>query len=133
MTIEKELLDKLKRVFDIGKASMDTISDSKEQNCLFIEVQSSRYNYRDLKVTGRMSGLVTLFAPGDKLPFGYFAKRIQQADVDDTIDLFFYDLEENRLVMKNIVERTCRFVYFFNGQFDPEVGTITSITFEEGD
>ena len=68
-----------------------------------------------------------MFGNAEKLPFGFFSKAIKNADDEDTRDLFFFDLENNSRVFRNIVQRGFSFVYFFDSQYDPKVGSITSV------
>jgi hypothetical protein len=58
------------------------------------------------------------------------SKKINEASVSDTKDIFFHEFEENAPVYKNIVERTASFVFFYSSQYDPSKGTITSIELE---
>jgi len=71
-----------------------------------------------------------IFANLEKMPYGFFAKRINEADPDDIVDFFFHDIEENSGYYKDIVERAASFVFFFDSQYDPSKGTITSIDLE---
>jgi hypothetical protein len=124
---EKELAEKFKRIFDFKKVRYDAASDSQEQECLFIDIQKSQNQVKDGKFVGKVTGKISVWANSEKLPYGYFSKRIAEADKADTKDLFFYELEQNAGTMGNIVERTSGFIYLFDMQFDPNVGEITSL------
>lgn len=128
---EHELSEKFKRIFGVKKVTFDQPSDSQEQECLFIEVENSWNTIKDDKAIARVTGNCIMFGNAEKLPFGFYSKRIKQADYNDTKDLFFFDIEANTRRYQNIVQRGFSFVYFFNSQYDPEHGTITSIEFEE--
>jgi hypothetical protein len=68
------------------------------------------------------------------MPFGYFNKRIQQADHSLTKNLFFFDIDLNPLNsparLVNILERRVRFVYLYKAQYDPAHGELTSLNVE---
>lgn len=127
---EKSLKDKFTRIFDFKKVTYDMPGESEEQECIFIEIDSTNAAIKDGRQFCKVTGKAHVFAQNDKLPGGYFAKRIKLSDLDDTRDLFFYDLEQNVRVFQNIVRRSFSFVYFFNSQYDPETGTITSVEFQ---
>ncbi len=128
---EKTLADKFKKIFEFKKVTFDDPSDSKEQNCLFIDVEVPHNKILDGKVIARVTGKATVYAPANELPFGYFAKKIAKALGPDTKDLFFFDVEHNARLYENIVERSFSFVYFFSGQYDPSTGTITTLSIGE--
>lgn len=128
---EKSLEDKLKRIFQFNKVSYDTPSDIKEQECLFVRIDKAIPSIKDKMELCKVMGKLQVFANSDKLPYGYFLKCISKAQPDDVRDFFFYDMEENVGYYRNLDERSVSFVYFFNSQFDPDVGSITSITFSE--
>lgn len=125
---EKTLEEKFKKIFGVKKVTFDQPSDLKEQECIFIEVEDSKNNIKDGRVTMMISGNGSMFGVSEKLPFGFFSKAIKQADSDDTHDIFFHQLETNTRYYRNLVQRGFSFVYFFNSQYDPKIGSITSVT-----
>ena len=125
---EKDLSDKLQRIFDLKKVSYHEISGSQEQECLFIKIQTSQNQVADGKLRGKVTGQITLFANEDKLPYGYFAKQMALAKISDIKNLFFFDFEENVGTIDNITQRTASFIYLFDMQYNPNMGEITSIT-----
>jgi hypothetical protein len=127
---EKSLSDRLKRIFDLKKATFDLPSESQEQECLFIEVVSSKNQVTDAKFKAKVTGKIRVFCNTDKLPYGYFSKKIAEADPEDTKDLFFYDIEENNGTFLNIAERTMSFIYLFDGQYNPDIGDINQLISE---
>lgn len=129
--LEATLQETLKRIFDLKKCTFDSVSESREQECIFVEVDSNRGSIKDGVEVFRVEGRIRVFANRDKLPLGYFAKKIHEADPTDTQDLFFFDIEQNLGIIQNIVERTVSFVYLYSGQYDPALGTITSIEISE--
>lgn len=128
---ESKLKETFQRIFDVKKVSFDQPGESQEQECLFIEISTSKNAIKDGLALAMVEGNCIMFANGEKLPFGFFSKRIRQADLADTKDLFFFDIEGNTKRYGNIVQRGFSFVYFFRGQYDPETGSITSIEFME--
>jgi hypothetical protein len=129
---EKALKDKLKEIFDLDKVTFDLPSSSKEQECLFVEVQSSKNTIKDGAQIAKVTGKITVFGSLDKMPYGYFSKKIHEAG-SKAKDLFFYDFEENQGTFRNISERSLSFVFFYDGQYDPNLGTINSIQIEVSD
>jgi hypothetical protein len=129
--IESQLKDTLMRIFDFKKATFNMPdSDAQEQECLFIEIQDSKNRMGEAVQKGKISGIIRVFVNSDKMPLGYFAKKIEQAQSSDTKDLFFYEIEQNAGTYQNIVERTTKFIYFFNSQYNPSVGTINQVTID---
>lgn len=127
---EAELQSKLKTIFRLPKVSYNTPSESQEQECLFVQIDTVRTSIKDAREIARVNGKLHVYANHDKLPYGYFSKCIAEAAATDSIKFFFYDFEENSGRFLNLVERSLSFVYFFDGQYDPNVGTITSIALE---
>lgn len=128
---ESALQAQLKRIFELKKATFAAPGDAREQETLFIEVESARHSIKEGRSWSKVTGRVTVFGNSDKLPFGYFSKCIAKASTEDTLPLFFFDIEESSPVFQNIVARSFGFVFFFNSQYDPEIGTITSIDLQE--
>lgn len=136
-----ELSEKLKKIFALKKVTFDMPSDkfggedlpSHEQGVLFIEIANARTRIKDARQIARVNGKIRIYAQGEKLPFGFLTKALAEADGDDTENFFFYDLEENASSFVNIVERSASFVFFFSSQYNPEVGTLTSLNLQEDD
>ncbi len=126
---EKVLASKLISIFQIPSVKFDMPGESKEQETIFVEVDKSRQHFKDGRVYAKVEGKLMLFAQSDKFPFGYLSKCIE-AHPAETKDLFFHDFEDNTRLYENIVERRLSFVYFFNSQYDPELGNINSIAIE---
>lgn len=129
---EKALAEKFKTIFDFKKVRYDRPSEeTPEQQTLFVQIDESRAIIKSKKQLTRVAGQATVFAEAEQLPFGYFAKRIAKADTDLTKDLFFFEVDQNTRQFVNIVQRSFSFVFFFNSQYDPDVGIINEVTFEE--
>lgn len=127
---EKALKDSLRQIFDFDKVTYDAVSEDEEQEVLFIEIESSKNSIKDGLQVAKVTGKLRTFANAEKLPFGYFSKKIQEADKSLTYPFFFYEFEESAQGFRNIVERSVSFVYFFDSQYNPELGTISSIDLE---
>lgn len=127
---EKELGDKFKRIFQMKKYLYDVPSDSQEQECLFINVISSKNQVKDGRVTGKVTGKILVFCNPEKLPYGYFTKCVVEAEISDTKDLFFYEFEDNAGMASGISERSMSFIYLFDQQYNPNIGELTSLTNE---
>ena len=124
---ETTLSDKLERIFDLKKSTYDIPSESQEQECLFINIQSSKNHFRDGRAVGKVTGTISVFGNPDKLPYGYFSKRLMEAKREDTKDLYFYDIEVNNQMRTGISERTMSFIYLYDMQYNPNIGEITSL------
>jgi hypothetical protein len=124
---DNDLKNKLNRLFDFDKVTYDEPSDSNEFECLFISVSNPGVKIKDGYATAKVEGECFYFGNSDKIKFGYFSEKIDKADSIETKDLFFYDIENNERLFNNKVQRSFKFVYFFRTQYDPELGTITSI------
>ncbi len=132
----EELKAKLHLIFGLRKTTFDaatinSVTGSFEQDTLFIEVNQSNSRVTEGKAYAKVEGSLVVFSQMDKMPFGYFNKRIQQADPVLTKDLFFFDIDLNPANsparIQNITERRLRFVYLYSDQYDPAQGQITSV------
>ena len=121
----------LKKIFDVDKVTFNLPSKEDEQEVIFVEVDSAINKIKDGRALSRVTGKLRMFASQDKLPFGYFSKKIDAADPAHVIKFYFYNFEENTGRFQNIVERTLGFVYFFDSQYDPALGTLNSIELSE--
>jgi hypothetical protein len=126
---ESHLSSRLALIFDLPKVSYDMPSDISEQECLFIEIKQARVRVSDGFLRARVEGECRIWAQRDKMPFGYLSKQIQRAPKFMTDSFFFYDIEEGRKMYQNIIEKLFKFVFFFEGQYDPNLGEIDSINF----
>src|SRR5690349_592921 len=119
------MLDKLSRIFELKRTTLDAPSinsttGSFEQETLFVEINETLIRVTEGKSYARVLGTLTVFAQFDKLPYGYFNKRIQQSDHSLTKDFFFFDVDLNPANsparFQNIAERRLRFVYLYAAQ-----------------
>jgi hypothetical protein len=125
---KKELSETLHNIFGIPKVSFDNSGD-KEQNILFVDVASNVTVAKKTKVTAKVTGTLRMYAPNDKLTFGFFAKKLHTCSPSDQANLFFYEMDQSGEYYGNLVERTCNFVYFFQDHYDPEDGELDEIEF----
>lgn len=137
---ESTLKTKLKAIFGLPKVTYDThgpmgqgdkASDSREQETLFVEIQEVTSTIKEGVATARVVARCSVFGVSEKIPYGFFAKRIQAAPVELTKDFFFYDLEKNSNFFVNVTERSFSFLYLFTSQYDPNHGNLTDIEVTE--
>ncbi len=130
---EKELSEKFQAIFAVKKVTYDTPGESREQGCIFIEIENSRNSFKDGKAIAMVTGNAVIFSRNEEIPFGFFSKAIAKAPAALTKDLFFFDIEANTQRFRDIVQRGFSFTYFFNSQYDPAIGSITGVdvTIEE--
>jgi hypothetical protein len=122
--------DQLKRIFRVERVTYDRPGDSQEQEGLFIDVQKAMTRLIDGRQIARVEGKIHIFVNSDKIRYGFFSKALAEADPADASSFFFHDFEENKGTFRNIAERALSFVYFFDSQFDPAIGTLTEINLE---
>lgn len=125
-TVESSLSELFSKIFDFKNVSFAAPGEAREQEKMFIEVEVCRTRILDKREVARVQGKVTVFANSDKLPLGYLSKCIANHP-DETKDLFFFDVEANSRLYENIVERGFSFVYFFDSQYDPDLGTLNQV------
>lgn len=127
--VEKALERAFKEIFQVKKVSFNQPGESGEQDCLFIEVEKTQYTFRDGREVAKVTGNAQMFGQNSEVTFGFFAKAIAKAKPTWTAPFFFYDFEENTKRQINLVQRALSFVYFFDSQYDPVTGKITSVNF----
>ena len=128
---EADLTEKLQTIFGFKNVSFDLPAETVEQEKLFVAIETCRSHVKDAIIKAKVTGKIHVHVNREKMPYGYFAKRIAEAPGEITSDFFFYDIEENTGRYLNIAERSASFVFFFSTQYNPEVGTMTSINFEQ--
>ncbi len=132
----KELTARFEKIFGLKKVTFAAPSDSFEQDTLFIEIQAVRSNGGEGTMAAKVTGSVFTYSQADKLPYGFFAKRIAQAAPELVADLFFFDLDRETLVsqarLQNIGERRASFVFLYEAQYDPNQGSVASFELSEG-
>lgn len=127
---ETTLETALKKIFDVPIVTYSKPDPKNiEQNVLFVDVVKAVIGAKEKKATARVTAEVTMYAPANKLKFGFFGKRLYMADATDTAPFYFYNLEESDKLYGDLVERRCKFIYFFSSEYDPEHGSLTSVEF----
>lgn len=127
---------KLKEIFGLKKVTFDEPSEVFEQDTLFVVIEECLSRATQGNAYAKVTGSIVIFSERDKLPYGFFAKRIAQAPATATKEFFFFDTDVDALNsparLQNISERRSRFVYLYSGQYDPNQGLLTSVEFDEG-
>jgi hypothetical protein len=133
-----DLLSKFQRVFGVNKTTFDAPDyAAPEQDSLFIEISDvkPRMSGKDGgRATCVVAGAAIIFSQSNRLPFGFFAKRVEQADIADTKNFIFereVDVANSPARVMNLHERRMGFTFLFDTQYDPDRGELTSVTFTE--
>lgn len=130
-----ELLTTLSTIFGFKKTtynapSMDS-TGSFEQDTLFIQIDEAPFRVTEGKAMAKVLGSLIVFSQIEKLPFGFFNRKINMASHELTKNLFFFDIDSvpanSAARIQNIAERRLRFVYLYSSQYDPAHGLITSL------
>lgn len=135
----KDLERRLSEIFGFDKTTFDAFKpDTPEQDTLFISILHARSKVGDKsRETARVSGDLVTFSQIGKLPYGFFAKKIERASVDAKRGLNFYeidvDIQNSPARFRNIHERRCSFVFLYDAQHDPARGTLNSLTWSQSD
>jgi hypothetical protein len=126
---KKDLAERLHRIFGIPKVTFEN-SDDKEQNLMFVDVtKTSHHVAKKTEIGCIVDGLITVFAPNDKLTFGFFQKRLHTCDPEDGRLFFFYNLDQSNEYFGNLIAIKCNFSFFFKAPYDPEAGVIDEVNF----
>lgn len=117
------------------KVSFNAPSESFEQEVGFIAIAQTRTSAGQGRIRAKVTGYVSVFAQTDKMPFGYFAKKIAQAKAEHRAGFFFFDIDENVLNsparMVNLAERRVSFVYLVDEQYDPNQGAMAGFSIKQ--
>lgn len=131
----KDLIKRLEIIFGMEKTTMLAASDSYEQDTLFVEILSSRSRASGAgggRETARVTGSLLIYSQEDRLSYGFFAKRIEQAPAAVKAPLFFYDMDvdvvDSPAREVNLHERRTSFMFLYESQYDPDRGHLTSLT-----
>lgn len=127
---EKKLQEQVQKIFSLKKVTFDAPGESQEQEAAFIQIENAKTRVKDGREIAQVAGTIRVFAPSNKLPYGFFAKQIDKASAEDRRGFFFHSFEENKGKFRNIVERSVQFQYLFDSQYDPALGSIESVNFE---
>jgi hypothetical protein len=129
----KELKEKLIEIFGMP-VSFDNPSDSYEQDKLFVEVVDCKTRPSGKNIYAKVTGDIAIFAQREKMPYGFFAKKIEKASFEMKQNLHFFtiDREEanSEAKLMNISERRASFVFLYQTQYDPAKGEINEVSFD---
>lgn len=134
---EKDLKARLERIFGIRKTTYDAPDyDAPEQDALFVEIATARSRMSN-KAGGRQTavvdGALIVFSQAERMPYGFFAKRVEQAAPADTRPLIFereVDLPDSPARKMNLHERRVGFRFLYDSQYDPSRGDLTTLTMD---
>jgi hypothetical protein len=127
---KKELQRRFQEIFQMGKSTYNTVSEEcPEQDVLFITIEDARCTSGGGKESAIVKGFITVFSQNERLPYGFFEKKILKADNTLTKDLHFHDMDQNAGQIMNLVGRRNHFTFLYQGIYDPNQGHITSIEF----
>lgn len=136
----KDLLRRLEAIFQFEKTTMLASSEAYEQDTLFVEIISSRSHVSGAnggRETAKVKGTLVVFSQDDRLPYGFFIKRIEQAAAELKAPLFFFDIDvddvESPARLQNLHERRTSFQFLYDSQYDPDRGSLTSLTLSIND
>lgn len=114
---------KLERIFGLKRVTFNAPGETYEQDTLFVEIQECRTRATQGRCRAKVTGNLVLYTQVDKTPYGFFAKKLHKADLQDTKPFYFFNLDQDILGSEarymNITERRCNFVFLYDEQYDP--------------
>lgn len=133
--IHHDIKNRLEKIFGIKRVSFDTPEDTKdiEQDVLFVTIDDAQSRPSEGVVKSRVSGTLRIYSQIEKIPIGFFSKRIDRADPELTKPFFFFDVEQVVPIYQSISERSARFLFLHTAQYNPPRGTITELEFPDGE
>ena len=128
----KNLEEKLINIFGISRVSFAEPSAENEQNVLFVNITNCKTSFAAKNIYFEVRGGITLYSINERLPFGYFQRKIELAKKEDAERFFFYNIEENLQYggQVGLTERTCDFVFTYSTDFNPNRGEINEINLQ---
>lgn len=131
---KKDLLRRLEIIFDFAKTTFDAPSEEFEQDTLFIEIAFARPRMSNKSgglETAKVVGSLIVYSQDNRLAYGTFSKRIEQAPPAIKRPFFFYDIDTDDASSpareRNIHERRLSFVFLYESQYDPDKGQLTTL------
>lgn len=132
---KKDLERRLKGIFDFKKITFNAPNyEALDQGTMYVKVNDVKARVGAGTESARVLGELIVFSQNNVFPFGYIAKRVEQARAEFTRPLFFYDFDKDEPSpsrIQNVFERHTSFVFLYSGQYDPDHGALTSIAFPE--
>lgn len=131
MGVEEILTSKLQKIFGIRKVTFCLPGEDREQDALFVHVNRNRSSFAKNKMSFNISGEIKLFSQNEKVPYGFFNRKIEQAKKEDKDGFFFHGFDENDPYgPQNLSERKVSFTYLTTTQYDPDKGEINQLQLE---
>lgn len=135
---ELDLQRKLERIFGIKKVTyLSADPAAPEQDCLFVEVESVATRMQAAgggRQTAKVTGTLLVFSQSERTTYGFFGKRVENANAEDTRGLFI-GRETNEGNIENVCARRVSFQFLYDSQYDPDRGELneleTTLTLEE--
>ncbi len=129
---KKDVERRLRSIFGFEKVTFSAPDkEVSEQYCLFVEIDSAKPRpYGKDRICCRVVGKLIAFSQDERLPYGFFAKRIEQANPDDKKSFIFeteMDVADSASRYQNIHERHVNFIFLYDAQYDPDRGELTEI------
>lgn len=126
--MDKLLALKLKRIFGVKDVILGAPGDKQEQDVLFVGIERNRTSMTKNKINFMIEGVITMYSQIDKLPLGFFHKKVEQAKVQDKEGFFFHRFDEGSMYsIQNLCERTVSFVLVSSEQYDPDKGLLNRL------
>lgn len=125
----KDLETKLKNIFGSQKVVFDSFQLGKEQETLFVEIDSAKDYTTDGNMGMLVVGRLGISGPAGKFKYGWAHKKIEIANRSDT-DSFIFG--RNELPIKFVhnsnefIKYEVDFVYRFHASFNPRADKIES-------
>jgi len=130
----KDLERRAKEIFQFEKVTYLAPSDTFEQDTLFIRIHNARTRVSGAeggREHAKVNGSFLVYSQGDRLPYGFFAKRVENALPTLTKPFLFMNMDtdnpESPARLQNIHERVVDFVFLYDSQYDPDKGELDSI------
>lgn len=128
--MENQLKEDLAIIFKPEKVTFGQPSDIKEQQVLFINIEKSDVRYKKKLKRYKVEGKLTMFAQSEKMPGDYYSTHVYEMPKALQARFFFSEFDANTKYYQNLVQRDVSFIYFYETQYDPDTGEITSVTVE---
>lgn len=110
-------------------------SEKFEQDTGFIEINECKTRASEGVVRAQVTGSITIFTQDDKMPYGFFIKKISQANPETKKPIYFFDIDQNIVSSpareQNKSERRTGFLFLYSAQYDPNQGELTSLDLGE--
>jgi hypothetical protein len=127
---EKDLQRRLERIFGVPKVTYNAANpEAPEQDTIFVEVENVAVRMMSAsggRQSAKVTGALLVFSQAERTTYGFFRKRVEQADPDDTRGLFFGN-EVNAGNIENVCARRVSFQFLYDSQYDPDKGEMNDV------